>query len=175
MLRRVASLLVVNAIVFAVAAELIAVAVFYYQTGWLYYVDPYRPQLAVVAEPRGGRLVTAALHPYFGPTHQPGIPFDMPAALREPGASIDTPRPATNNFGFTSRHDYPVARTSERQVLVGIFGGSVGAWFCEVGAGRLAAGLAKTPAFQGRDVVPLCFSHEGYKQPQQLLILSYLL
>jgi hypothetical protein len=152
----------------------IGLAVFYYQTGWLYYVDPYRPQLAVVAEPRGGRLTTAALHPYFGPTHQPGLPFDMPEALREPGAPNDTP-PATNNFGFTARHDYPVARTSQRQVLVGIFGGSVGAWFCEVGAGRLAAALARTPAFQGRDVVPLCFSHEGYKQPQQLLILSYFL
>jgi hypothetical protein len=175
MLRRVASLLVVNVIVFAVVAELIALAVFYYQTGWLYYVDPYRPQLAVVPEPRGGRLITAALHPYFGPTHEPGIPFDLPESLREPGASSDTPRPATNNFGFTSRHDYPVARTSERQLLVGIFGGSVGAWFCEVGAGRLAATLAKAPAFQGREVVPLCFSHEGYKQPQQLLILSYFL
>ena len=49
------------------------------------------------------------------------------------------------------------------------------AWFCEVGAGRLAATLARAPAFQARDVVPLCFSHEGYKQPQQLLILSYFL
>ena len=174
MLRRAASLLVVNLIVFAVVAELIALAVFYYQTGWLYYVDPYRPQLAVVAEPRGGRLITAALHPYFGPTHQPGIPFDMPEALREPGASNDAPRPATNNFGFTSRHDYPVARTSERQLLVGIFGGSVGAWFCQVGAGRLAAALARRRRSSGRDVVPLCFSHEGYKQPQQLLMLELL-
>ena len=174
MIRRAASLFVINLAVFAVVAEVIGLAVFYYQAGWLYYVDPYRPQLAVVAEPRGGRLTTAALHPYFGPTHQPGLPFDMPEALREPGAPNDTP-PATNNFGFTARHDYPVARTSQRQVLVGIFGGSVGAWFCEVGAGRLAAALARTPAFQGRDVVPLCFSHEGYKQPQQLLILSYFL
>ena len=174
MIRRAASLFVINLTVFAVVAEVIGLAVFYYQTGWLYYVDPYRPQLAVVAEPGGGRLTTAALHPYFGPTHQPGLPFDMPEALREPGAANATP-PATNNFGFTARHDYPVARTSQRQVLVGIFGGSVGAWFCEVGAGRLAAALARTPAFQGRDVVPLCFSHEGYKQPQQLLILSYFL
>ena len=27
----------------------------------------------------------------------------------------------------------------------------------------------------GREPVPLCFSHEGYKQPQQLLVLSYFL
>ena len=175
MIRRVVSLLVVNLVVFAVAAELIALAVFYYQTGWLYYLDPYRPQLAAVPEPPAGTLTTAALHPYFGPTHQPGIPFDMPEALRDPAAPPDATRAATNNFGFTARRDYPVARASDRQLLVGIFGGSVGAWFCEVGAGRLAATLAKAPAFQGREVVPLCFSHEGYKQPQQLLILSYFL
>ena len=175
MIRRVVSLLVVNLVVFAVAAELIALAVFYYQTGWLYYIDPYRPQLAAVPEPPAGALTTAALHPYFGPTHQPGIPFDMPEALRDPAAPPEASRPATNNFGFTARRDYPVARASDRQLLVGIFGGSVGAWFCEAGAARLAARLAAAPAFRGRDVVPLCFSHEGYKQPQQLLVLSYFL
>ena len=46
MIRRVVSLLVVNLVVFVAAAELIALAVFVLQTGWLYYVDPYRPQLS---------------------------------------------------------------------------------------------------------------------------------
>ena len=175
MIRRILSLLVVNLLVLLVAAEGIALAVFYYETGWLYYTDPYRPQLPLVPEPPGGAVTTAALHPYFGPTHQPGIPFDIPDALRDPDTSRADARPATNNFGFTSRYDYPYARTGERQLLVGIFGGSVGAWFCEVGAPRLAARLAAAPAFQGRDIVPLCFSHEGYKQPQQLLVLGYFL
>ena len=35
--------------------------------------------------------------------------------------------------------------------------------------------LAAAPAFRGREIVPLCFAHEGYKQPQQLLVLSYFL
>src|SRR5215471_12627330 len=116
MLRLVASLLVINLLVFVVAAEVIAAAVFGYQTGWLYYVDPYRPQIALVPEPAGGRVTTAALHPYFGPTHQPGIPFDLPAALRPAGsAARDQPRVATNNFGFAAAYDYPFVAGNERQ------------------------------------------------------------
>jgi len=175
MIRRAASLLVINVVVFVVAAEAIALGVFGYQTGWLYYLDPFRPQIALVAEPAGGRLTTMALHPYFGPTHQPGIPFDFPPALAPPPGLRKDAAVATNNFGFTSPGDYPVARANGRQLLVGIFGGSVAAWFCQVGETRLMTDLAALPAYRGRDIVPLCFAHEGYKQPQQLLILSYFL
>jgi hypothetical protein len=174
MLKRAVTLLVVNLVVFVATAEVIALAVFGFQTGWLYYVDPYVPQIAPVAEPEGGRLTTTALHPYFGPTHQPGIPFDMPAALRPAPATAGTV-PATNNFGFTSTRDYPVARANDRQLLLGIFGGSVAAWFCQAGVERLVSELTSSSAYTGRDIVPLCFAHEGYKQPQQLLILSYFL
>ena len=73
MIRRAASLLVINIVVFVVAAEAIALGVFGYQTGWLYYFDPYRPQIDLVAEPGAGGLTTMALHPYFGPTHLPGM------------------------------------------------------------------------------------------------------
>src|SRR5687767_12406678 len=118
MIRRVAVLFVVNLLVFLAAAELIALAVFGFQTGWLYYVDPYRPQTERVAEPAEGRLTTAALHPYFGPTHQPGIPFDLPPALRPARAAAAASAAATNNFGFTSTRDYPVARATDRQLLV---------------------------------------------------------
>src|ERR1041385_4966683 len=142
MLRRAASLLVINLLVFAVAAELIALAVFGYQTGWLFYVDPYRPQIEIVPEPAGGRVTTAALHPYFGPTHQPGIPFDLPPALRPPQPPRESRAAATNNFGFTVTRGYPGARNGERQLLVGIFGGSVAAWFCEVGVDRLVQQLS---------------------------------
>jgi hypothetical protein len=174
MLRRVVSLLLVNLLVFAAAAELIALGVFAYETGWLYYVDPYRPQLAIVPEPAAGRLTTMAVHPYFGPTHEPGIPVDTPHALApsEPSAASGA---STNNFGFTSTRDYPVPRAHDRQLLVGIFGGSVAAFFCQAGADRLASRLAAAPAFRGREIVPICFAHEGYKQPQQLLLLSYFL
>jgi len=51
----------------------------------------------------------------------------------------------------------------------------VAAWFCQVGTDRLVSRLAEAPSFRGREIVPLCFAHEGYKQPQQLLVLSYFL
>ena len=106
-----------------------------------------------------------ALHPYFGPTHLPGTPFDIPASLRE-GTAVPE-RLTTNNFGFVSPHDYPFAKTSDDQVILGLFGGSVGLWFCQIGAPRLVEQLRANPYFKDREIVPLCFAHEGYKQPQQ--------
>ena len=68
---------------------------------------------------------------------------------------------ATNNFGFTSTRDYPVARGNDRQLLVGIFGGSVAAWFCQVGVPRLASELTASAAFRGREVVPALLRARG--------------
>ncbi len=178
MVKRIAVLAGVNVLVLAVLAEIVALAVFYVRTGWLFYLDPYRPAVERVAVDAGQGLTGQGLHPYFGPTHKPGIPFDMPDALKPPataGAGAPAPRPATNNFGFVAAFDYPFAKARPEQFVVGILGGSVGAWFCQVGAPRLADDLRRHPYFASRDIVPLCLSHEGYKQPQQLLVLSYFL
>jgi hypothetical protein len=171
--KRVFLLVVVNVAIFCVVAEVVALAVFYAQHGWLFYMDPYRPTYASIETTQGGQSLTdIGLGPYFGPIHRPGIPFDIPDALRAPGTQA--PRVATNNFGFVSAHDYPF-QPSDSQAVVGIFGGSVAAWFCQVGADRLVADLRRQPAYAARDLVPLCFAHEGYKQPQQLLVLAYFL
>jgi hypothetical protein len=90
-------------------------------------------------------------------------------------ASGPPPRLSTNNFGFVSPHDFPFAAARSDQFLVGIFGGSVANWFCEAGVNRLISDLKRTAFFATREVVPLCFAHEGYKQPQQLLVLAYFL
>lgn len=171
MLRRTLGVVLVNAIVFCVLAELLALVVFYNDTGRLFYTyrKPYEP----IAETQQGRLTGDGLHPYFGPSHRQGYPFDIPEPLRETPAS-----PASvpiNNFGFASEHRYPFVKSSPNQFVIGMFGGSVGAWFCHVGAHRLVADLKADARFASRDIVPLCFSHEGYKQPQQLLVLSYFL
>jgi len=170
-LKRTIGLLAVNLLVFGVAAEVIALGIFYVQHGWLFYLDPYRQPYEAIAETRGGGLSAMGLHPYFGPTHQPGIPFDLPEALRQ-GAR---PPVATNNLGFVAPFDYPYAKLGDRQFVVGLFGGSVGLWFCQVGVDRLIADLRRDPFFADKEIVPLCASHEGYKQPQQALVLAYLL
>src|SRR5262245_19961038 len=171
--RRTVLVLLVNVAVFCVAAELLALGIFYYQHGWLFYLDPYRPAIAPIQEAGSRDALTAVgLHPYFGPTHRPGIPFDVPPELRTGEADEAV---ATNNFGFPSRVNYPFAKTSDRQFVIGTFGGSVGAYFCRLGAARLEDNLRRSGSFNTRELVTLCFSHEGYKQPQQLLVLNYFL
>ncbi len=48
-------------------------------------------------------------------------------------------------------------------------------WFCQVGVERLLTDLRQHEFFKTRTLIPLCMAHEGYKQPQQLLVLSYFL
>ena len=171
-MKRALQLLAVNVAVFCIVAELAALGIFYYQHGWLFYIDPYREPIPLVQESAGQGLTAIGLHPYFGPIHRPGIPFDVPPELQTTDAG---PVVATNNFGFASRYDYPFAKTNERQFIIGIFGGSVGQYFCRIGAGRLEEDLRQNAVYRNKELVTLCFSHEGYKQPQQLLVLSYFL
>ena len=171
-MKRALLLLIVNVAIFCVAAEVLALGIFYYQHGWLFYVDPYRSTIAPIEESSGEGLTAVGLHPYFGSTHRPGIAFDLPPGLQ---TTEGGPPVKTNNFGFASRYDYPFARRDDRQFIVGIFGGSVGQFFCRLGASRLEQDLRQNAFFRSRELVTLCFSHEGYTQPQQLLVLSYFL
>jgi len=60
-------------------------------------------------------------------------------------------------------------------VVIGLFGGSVAAYFGEAGGiERIAAALADHPALAGKRVVPVNVAHIGYKQPQQLMTLAWL-
>jgi hypothetical protein len=175
MLKRVVVLLIGNVVVLCVAAELTALGVYYFQHGWLFYLNPYRTTFQPVgATASGGALTDVGLHPYFGPVHRAGLPVEIPASMASGGAAVQTSI-ATNNFGFASAHAYPYRKASDREFIVGIFGGSVGAWFCQLGAPRVAQSLSARPFFRDKTIVPLCFSHEGYKQPQQALLLTYFL
>jgi hypothetical protein len=184
-LTRVLGLLAVNILVLACLAEVTALGFYYYQHGWLFYLNPYRETFALVGDAGDDRVTDMGVHPYFGPVHRAGLPVEIPAVMDAPGARGTAPtadrsanRPlgfATNNFGFASPHDFPYVKKDPREFVVGIFGGSVAAWFCQLGAPRLLDQLSQRPAFRGRTLVPLCFGHEGYKQPQQALLLTYFL
>jgi hypothetical protein len=175
--RRYLGIVAVNLILLGLLAEIAALFLCYVDTGALFYVHEKAYERIEDAPER--RLTGDALHPYFGPTHVPGLPLQIPMELRE--APIGTADPAnptgarTNNFGFVSPHDFPFAKARSSQFIIGIFGGSVGAWFCHVGTPRLLDALEAQAFFRDRELVPLCFSHEGYKQPQQLLALTYFL
>lgn len=154
--RRRLRLVAINLLVFLALAETAGAVAYYARHGSFFYAaDPVAPP--PLPETARGELSADGLHPYFGPIHRPGV------------------RPETNNIGFGSPQAFPYARRNAEEFLVGIFGGSVARDFCDRGAPHLIAVLKQDPRFAARDVVPLCFGHEGYKQPQQLIILSYFL
>ena len=160
---RFLKLVAVNVLVFVVLAEAVGLYASYMDTGHFLYTTPRHYD--AIKETAARRLTADSVHPYFGPLHKPGF------------------RPQSNNFGFTSPYAFPYEKRSADEFVIGIFGGSVGEQFCELGVPRLLEDLGadralngpSTPLGAGRRFVPLCFSHEGYKQPQQLLVLAYFL
>lgn len=109
------------------------------------------------------KTLNLAIHPYFGWVER-------------------VQRSATNNHGFRNVSakddccDFPFT-AKENQVIVAIFGGSV------AGAlGILARGddyfrkkLKSLPQFADKEIVFLTFASGGYRQPQQVMILTYYL
>jgi hypothetical protein len=169
---RIVARVIMSLLVFVVFAELAGLIAYYIDTGALFYTHrkAYRELLPT---PPDRLFLGEAVHPYFGFTHRPGTPFDIPEPLRR-GTPIPA-RLATNNYGFVSPHQYPFRKTGDNQFIVGIFGGSVALWFCQIGAPRLVEQMTRDAFFSGKDIVPLCFSHEGYKQPQETAVLVYFL
>ncbi len=166
---RGAAFIALPIVAFCLFAETVSLIIYYVDTGALFYL--HRKTYELIPETAEGALTREGLHPYFGQTHKPGTPFDVPDSLRGSRPA----RRVTNNFGFVSPHAFPFSRQRDDQFVIGIFGGSVGLWFCQVGADRLAEDLKKHEFFRQKEIVPLCLSHEGYKQPQQLLVLTYFL
>jgi hypothetical protein len=167
---RVATVIAINVIVFCVLAELAALLFHFVETGRVFY--RHRPVYEPIGDAPAGQLTADILNPYFGPSHRSGVPFEIPPELRDAGR--ESPRITTNNFGFASPYNFPIVRSGD-EFIIGIFGGSVAVWFCQVGVERLVADLQQHEFFKTRTLVPLCMAHEGYKQPQQLQVLAYFL
>lgn len=58
---------------------------------------------------------------------------------------------------------------------VAVFGGSVANGFCFAGRHAFARALARSPQVAGRPIAIHCYAMGGYKQPQQLMALSWAL
>jgi hypothetical protein len=121
---------------------------------------------AAAVRPGAAHATTQTVpHPYVGFTYDPN--FD-PAGMRE-FHSVPV-----SDWGFLD-DKAPLQAKSEEQVVVGIFGGSVAFWFSVQGVDALFEELARVPEFQGKRLVPVRIALGAFKQPQQLLALSYLL
>lgn len=115
---------------------------------------------------RQGRFHYATSPVYAGPSWQGALP-----AMR-----------LHPYFGFFSETTPfpPLPRPGEAnasEVLVGVFGGSVaqGYYFHEALNNSLRDALQAMPRHAGRTVRVLNFAHPGYKQPQQLHVLTHYL
>lgn len=129
-----------------------------------------RPQPAQGAEGYhpAGDLAPKVIHPYVGYV---SLPDHVPRDLSKQGfTSADC---VTNSLGFLGRATLP--RRSSGKLIVVIAGGSVANQFFCASAERLAARLRSIPRYAGREVQLIGFAAEGYKQPQQLMALSYYL
>lgn len=141
-----------------VVIELFSLGYFALTQGGLFYSAQRTAPSVDGPEAAPGEEAQQRLHPYFG------------------FVRVETPTRDVNNHGFAAApFDYPFVKQNEDQVLIGVFGGSVAAGFVRAGQEHLVQRLQQHPAFKGKEIVLLSFAQGGFKQPQQLLALSYYL
>lgn len=106
-----------------------------------------------------------AIHPYLGWVHNPQL--SLPENVG--GRDIQT-----NGLGFRD-NDPSVVRKSPDKFIVGISGGSVAWRFSWEAENALRESLQSLPEMQGRTMRFVRLAMPGYKQPQQLMALNYVM
>lgn len=139
---------------------------------------------STAVEPNAGifSLTQIVYHPYFGYILHP----DRHDVFKIPHAN-ETFNYRTNNHGFRVDGsvyesdpeccDYPMRHVRDDTMVVAIFGGSVGVGLATImqKTGYFEELLRGIPEFEHKNFKVLNFAISGYKQPQQLMTLSYYL
>ncbi|HLJ11263.1 MAG TPA: hypothetical protein VKU82_08740, partial [Planctomycetaceae bacterium] len=117
-------------------------------------------------------FATGVIHPYLGSVTRPGWRPDDPN-FKYP---FLWPEEFTNRpfDGFPSRRPV-VEHRAPGVVIVGIFGGSVAEVYYRQGIQVTLEKLAKRAEYHGKKFLVVCLAGGGYKQPQQLMALNYVL
>ena len=79
-----------------------------------------------------------------------------------------------SNYGFHGETP-PISEKDDDTCVIGIFGGSFALGTARSGGETLIAVLKQSPRFANKDIILHTLAFGGYKQPQQLLALTYLL
>lgn len=100
---------------------------------------------------------STAIHPYVGFVEDPSISaYEI------------------TDFGYYES-DRPLYRRSPDKLIVGVFGGSFAYQFREEALELFVDRLGQDSRFAGREIIVTSTALPGYKQPQQLMSLNYLL
>ena len=106
------------------------------------------------------------LHPFVGyvlsPEHRPG----RRARRFDPRAA---------QYGFALSREHIMQPPGDDRVILAVLGGSVASIFATVGGKGLVRELQAYPRFRGKEIVVVSLAMGGYKQPQQLMALNYIL
>jgi len=89
------------------------------------------------------------------------------------GFIVNPESPGINRFGFFE--DEPFTTRAPDRLVVAIFGGSLADQVFYLGKEAMAERLRSTPAFHDKEIKIVSVALGGYKQPQQMIILSDLL
>jgi hypothetical protein len=108
---------------------------------------------------------TEVLHPYLGWTLNPETRHEIETIGR---------RIPVNSLGFADNGP-TLRKRSPGRLLVGITGGSVAQQFTMLGEETLLKRLSQTPRLRGVKIELVRLAFQGFKQPQQLMTLDYLL
>ncbi len=91
------------------------------------------------------------------------------------GFVTDPDRSPAHALGFRTTTVDPIQQRSPEKLLVAVLGGSVAEGFGHHGPRLLDKHLGDDPAFRGRRIAVINLAIGGFKQPQQLMVLNYLL
>lgn len=152
-----------------IVLELMSALVFIAATGKFPFYSAFleRQQKAahIVGEEPVGIQATGddswSIHPYFGYTLDPANPpwwFD-----------------GVDDYGFTNLEEPPIQKRSKDKVLVGVFGGSVSHQTARLGRKEIENALHRVEGWEHKEIVVLRYGIGGFKQPQPLLVMTYLL
>ena len=104
-----------------------------------------------------------SIHPYIGYVNNP----EVVSSKDHSGVSI-------SDYGFIDTQS-PIHIKNPNEIIIGITGGSVAAWFFIQSRDDLEKALRQSPFFQSKKITFVNTALGGYKQPQQLIALTYLL
>ena len=79
-----------------------------------------------------------------------------------------------NNMGFVSNYDIPLIK-KHNDVLILVLGGSVARWFALQSSKEFISQLGRHSYFKDKNIILLNSASGGYKQPQQLNLLNFLI